>query len=227
MKTLLPADPLPCFKSREDAGCRLARRLARFAGSPQALVVAIPKRSVPVAAEVARSLELPFDVLLVEKLVVPHQGRLQIIGALACGGVRVLNYDKIDRLQLNPEQVREAILKASLDLARRDRFYRGQQPARPVADQCVILVDDGTTPGATLRDAIHLLRRHNAEHVIVATPVAERHAAWDLRLEADELVTLAEPTRAAHVARSAPWFEKWSLMTPSGIRGLVAHADIR
>lgn len=205
------------FSSREDAGRNLAKRLTKYSGLRKVVVLAIPKGSVPVAAEVAGNLKKPFDVLLVGKLSVPGHEQ-HALGAITGGGVRMLNYEMIDRLRLSDSEVNGAILKESLELARRERFYRGYHPSLEVADHTVILVDDGTTPCATVRDAIRLLRRQNVERIVVALPAVGRHAAWDLRLEADEVVTLAEP---AVSIPSAKRFKHFPRTSASAVRRLV------
>ncbi len=181
------------FGSRQEAGRILAKRLARFSGTPDAVVLALPKGGVAVGAEIARILSLPFDVMLIGRITAPGCGDTTL-GAITSDGVRMLNSAMIDRLHLDDADIRRAVLRKSLQIARRERLYRNHLPSLEVADRTVILVDDGCSKCATVRHAIRLLRRQHAEHVIVAIPAACHHAACDLRLEADEVVTLMEPS---------------------------------
>lgn len=208
------------FRSREDAGRSLAKCLAKYTDPGHVIVLALPKGSVPVAAEVARILGKPFDVLLVGKITAPGN-REKTLGAITGGGVRMLNHEMIDRLHLTDSEINDAILKESLDLARRERFYRGQHPSLDVADHTVILVDDGTTPCSTVIDAIRLLRRQHADRIVVALPATNgNHAAWDLRLEADEMVTLAKPAASLP---SGKRFKHFPRTTAARVRRLLSR----
>jgi putative phosphoribosyl transferase len=198
------SQPKAPFVSREEAGRNLATRLVKLHGIGNAMVLALPNGGVPVGREIARCLHLPLDVLLVEKIVAPGPGG-KTLGAITGGGVRMLDWALIDRLSLSDAEVRSAVLRASMELARRESWFRNDRQSPKVADQTVILVDDGTTPCECLRNAVRLLRRQHAERVIVALPVACRHAVCDLRHEACELVTLAEP---AHPATAGRWFRE-------------------
>lgn len=191
------------FSSRREAGRALARLLAAYSGDPETVVLALPKGGVAVGAEIAHLLQLPFDLLLVDRITAPGCGDITL-GAITSGGVRMLNCAMIDRLHLSDEEVRNAVLKKAVRLARREHLYRSQRPSIEVADRTVILVDDGSSSCSTLRNSIRLLHRQHAEHVIVALPVTCHHAACDLRMEADEVVSLMEP--AAEMP-AANWFE--------------------
>ena len=208
------------FGTREDAGRALARRLARFTACHDTVVLALPKGGISVGVEIARHLELPFDVLLMVRIKAPGCGETPL-GAITSGGVRILNCALIDRLQLSDEEVREAVLRESIHLARRERAYRCERPSLEVADRNVILVDDGASGCTTIRDAIHLLRRQHAEHVLVAMPAACHHSACEMRLEADEVVTLAEPSAEMPVSR---WFETCPTPSDGEIRRLLRTA---
>ncbi len=211
---------VPSFKkfgTREDAGHALAKRLGDHFSSPDTVVLGLPKGGVAVGVEIARILRLPFDVLLVSRITLPGCGKTPL-GALTSDGVRVLNYAMIDRLHLTEEEVRGAVLSKSIRLARRERTYRPRRPSLEVADRNVILVDDGTTECAVIRDAIHLLRRQHAEHVVVALPAACHHSACDMRLEADEVVTLAEPSSEFPASR---WFEHHAPPSADEIRRIL------
>jgi putative phosphoribosyl transferase len=178
--------------SRQEAGRALAKRLAGYAAT-DAVVIALPKGGVLVGVEIAHLLQLPFDVLLMDRITAPGCGDTPL-GAITSGGVRMLNSAMIDRLHLSDEVVRGAVLRKALRLVRRERFYHSNHASLQVADRTVILVDDGTAPCATLRNAIRLLHRQHAEHVVVAVPITCKHTACDLRMEADEVITLEEPS---------------------------------
>ena len=181
------------FGSRREAGLALAELLGKYAGDPETVVLALPKGGVAVGAEIAHQLDLPFDVLLVDRITAPGCGDRNL-GAITSGGVRVLNYALIDRLRLRNEDVRLAVLRKAMRLARRERLYRSARSSVDVADRKVILADDGSSSCATLRNSIRLLHRQHADHVTVALPVTCHNAACDLRMEADEVVRLVEPS---------------------------------
>lgn len=208
------------FASREEAGRALASRLMAMALADlgDTVVLALPNGGVPVGAEVARVLKIPFDVLLVGRITTAKCGNAAL-GAITGGGVRMLNCEMIDRLHLSDAEINAAILRESLELARRERLYRGHHPSLMVADHTVILVDDGTTQCETIRNAIRLLRRQHVVRIIVALPTACRHAACDLRLEADEVATLTEASSPVHAER---YFKHFPPPTDSEVRRLLS-----
>jgi predicted phosphoribosyltransferase len=207
------------FGSRQHAGRALAKRLAGYTSATDVVVLALPKGGVAVGAEIAAILGLPFDVLLVGRITTPGCGGTPL-GAITSSGVRMLNHAMIDSLRLSDEEIRQAVLRKSLQLARRERLYRSQRPSIDVADQTVILVDDGTAPCATLRNAIRLLRRQHADHVVVAVPITCQHAACDLRMEADEVVTLEE---ASADISARKWFESFPPATTAEGRLILSE----
>lgn len=206
------------FANREEAGRDLAKRLAKFGNYPNVIVLALPNGGVPVGAEVAALLNKPFDVLLVGKISAPGLDD-KTLGAITSGGVRMLNSAMIDHLHLSDSDIKSAVLRGSMELARKERIYRGHHPSLQVADHTVILVDDGTTPCESVRDAIRLLRRQHADQIIVALPAACRHSACDLRLEADAVVTLAEPSSRTQAGK---WFRHFPKTTDEDVRRLLA-----
>jgi predicted phosphoribosyltransferase len=210
------------FSTREDAGRALAKRLQKYIAAPDAVVLGLPKGGIVVGVEIARRLKLPFDVLLVARITTPGCGDTPL-GAITSGGVRMLNCAMIDRLHLSDEEIHHAVLKESMELARRERAYRCDRPSVDVADRTVILVDDGYTPCSTLRNSIRLLRRQHADHVVVVLPATCHHSACDLRMEADELVTLAEPSADVPASR---WFESFTPPTTEDIRRILRSAPL-
>ncbi len=193
------------FKNRQDAGRLLARSMEDFASIRDVVVLAFPNGGIPVAVEIARALGKPFDVLLMREVAHPADSSI-ILGSITSGGIRALNCALIDQLQLSDAQVSNAILMECAELARCEQLYRHDHPSLSVADKTVILVDDGVTPCHMLRDAIHLLRRQHAEHIVVALPATSCHDCCDLRLEADQVVALAESETCGEPQK---WFKKF------------------
>lgn len=171
------------FRDRREAGQRLARRLRRYAGRRDLLILALPRGGVPVAAEVARALRAPLDIIPVRKLGVPGQEELAF-GAITSGGFRYLNDEIVHELHLSPELIDRVAARESEELRRRERLYRGdpqQKPLPEIAGRVVILIDDGIATGATMRVAIEALLSRAPRRIIVAVPVAA--AATRCRLD--------------------------------------------
>src|SRR5262249_21642889 len=173
------------FRDRTDAGRQLARQLSRYAGRPDLLVLALPRGGVPVGYEVARALGAPLDVFVVRKLGVPGREELAM-GALATGGVRVLDQDVIQALGIPDEGVDEVTAAEEQELARRERAYRGSLPPADPRGRTVILVDDGLATGSTMRAAVTALRRRGPAHLVVAVPVGAAETCAEFQGEADE-----------------------------------------
>lgn len=206
------------FRNREDAGRQLAALLWRFSNEGHAVILALPRGGVPVAAEIAKTLGQPFDALLVRKLGVPGHEELAM-GAIAGGGVRVLNQEMIAELQLRQAEVDAVIQRETAELDRREELYRTGRPAPVVAGQTVIVVDDGIATGSTMSAAIALLRHQQAGRIIVAVPVAPRDSVIRLRGEADEVVTVLEPEPFIAVSR---WYEDFAQTSDEQVRALLA-----
>lgn len=179
------------LKDRRDAGRRLAASLAPY-GDERPIVLALPRGGVPVGAEVSRALGAPLDVFIARKLGAPGQPELGI-GAVAQGGVLVLNERIVRSLKLTQEHVRRAAEGEFGEVRRRLRLLRGDRPEPEVRGRTVILVDDGLATGATARAAILALRGRNPRRLVLAVPVCPPHTADVLRTEVDEIVVLATP----------------------------------
>jgi putative phosphoribosyl transferase len=179
------------FRDRQDAGRQLAGRLTRYAAD-HPVVLGMPRGGVPVAAEVAAHLEAPLDVIVVRKIGCPWQPELGL-GALAEGGVRVLNDELVREISIRPEELDDVAAREAEELARRVRRYRGEASPVPVDGRVVILVDDGLATGYTARAAIESIRRRGARSVILAVPVAPRERVAALRDVADEVVAVDTP----------------------------------
>ncbi len=174
------------FSNRSEAGRILAARLLDYEGRDDAVVLALPRGGVPVGFEIARRLHLGLDVLIVRKLGVPGHEELAM-GAIATGGIRLLNRQMIASLGIPQEAVGDVEQREQAELARRERSYRGELPPLDVAGKTVILVDDGIATGSTMLAAIHSLRQRGIARLIVAAPVAPADVIHHLRQQVDEL----------------------------------------
>jgi len=187
--------PEMMFENRADAGRLLAERVKSYSRRNGVLVMAIPCGGPSVAAEIANELDLPLDVLSVQRVVAsyhdPWQQELSL-GAVAQGGACALNPAIIATYGIVRQQVEAAVARATKELARRDAFYRGESPPPEIAGQTVILVDDGVKTGATLRAAIRALRNLGAARIVVAVPVGPTQACEELKRLADEMICLVE-----------------------------------
>lgn len=207
------------FENRAAAGRGLAEKLARFADGERPVLLALPRGGVPVCAVVARALGLPFDLLIVRKLGVPGHEEYAM-GAIAAGGVMVLDHRVVANLGLRLDDVERVVRQESLELARREELYRANRPPPVVEGHTVILVDDGIATGSTMSAAIQLLRQRKAGRIVVAVPVAPRDTVRRLRGEADEVVVLLEPENFTAVGR---WYEDFSQTTDEEVRALMAR----
>lgn len=181
------------FKDRLDAGRQLASRLARYTAL-EPVVVGLPRGGLPVAAEVADRLGAPLDIIVVRKIGLPWQPELGI-GAVAEGGIRVLNDVLVEEVGLEPIELEAATARERVELARRVHRYRGERSAVPVDGRVVIVVDDGLATGYTARAAIEAIRRGGARRVILAVPVAPEESVAAMRGGADEVVVVDTPPR--------------------------------
>lgn len=209
------------FRDRADAGRQLAQRLQHYANRPDVLVLGLPRGGVPVAYEVARALNAPLDVFVVRKLGVPDQPELAM-GAVASGGVRVLNEDVVTALKM-PRQVIEAVAaEEQRELERRERLYRGDRPPLDVRGRTVILVDDGLATGSTMRAAVAALRRLQPARIVVAVPVASPSVCESFRDIVDEIVCLLTPEPFYAVGL---WYQDFSQTTDEQVRDLLQRAQ--
>ena len=177
------------FTDRTQAGQLLGRMVAVRLRETGILVLALPRGGVPVGIEVARCLKPPvdFDIFLVRKLGVPDREELAF-GAIASGGVRVLNRTIIEMADLSNDQIEEVARREQRELERRERLYRNGRSPVPPRDRTVLLIDDGLATGATMIAAVRAVREQHARRLVVAAPVASREAAEDVRAVADEVI---------------------------------------
>jgi putative phosphoribosyl transferase len=208
------------FRDRADAGRQLAARLSDYADRPDLLVLALPRGGVPVAFEVSRALHAPLDVFLVRKLGVPGHEELAM-GAIATGGVRVLNLEVVRELGIPSQVIDRVAEREQLELERRERLYRGNRPAPDVRDRTVILIDDGLATGSTMRAAVAALRQQQPARLIVAVPVAAPATCREFQEEVDETVCVDTPVPFYAVG---VWYENFSQTTDEEIRDLLERA---
>jgi predicted phosphoribosyltransferase len=201
------------FRDRAEAGRALARELQHLRDD-DAVVLALPRGGVPVAAEVARALGAPLDVLVVRKLGVPGHEELAF-GAIASGGVRVLVPPVVADVRLDAETIATVTETARHELELREQLYRGGRPRADVDGRSVVLVDDGLATGATMRAAVAAARGLGAHRVVVAVPIAAAQTADALRDEADEVVVVATPYPFLAVGS---WYDDFSPVSDDEVR---------
>ena len=205
------------FRDRYDAGRQLAERLTEYAGRSDVLVLALPRGGVPVACEVAATLDAPLDVFLVRKLGVPGQEELAM-GAIASGGVRVLNEHVVEMVGVSDQEIDEVAAREQQELERREREYRNGRPAPRIRGRTVILIDDGLATGSTMRAAVQAVRRQGASRVVVAVPVAAASTCDEFRAEVDDVVCAVTPEPFYAVGL---WYEDFSQTTDEEVRRLL------
>jgi putative phosphoribosyl transferase len=209
------------FRDRVHAGRLLAEGLAKYAGRDDVIVLGLPRGGVPVAFEVARKLRAPLDVIVVRKLGVPGWEELAM-GAIASGGVRVINHDVVRAAAISQEAI-EATAAAQLkELHRRELAYRGHTGTPEIADKVVILVDDGIATGSTIRAAVQALRQQKPKQLIIAVPTAAAESCATLEPMVDEFVALVVPHEFRAVGQ---WYENFSQTTDAEVTQLLARAE--
>lgn len=205
------------FGDRVEAGQLLAARLAAYGNRDDVLVLALPRGGVPVANEVARALNLPFDVFVVRKLGVPGHEELAM-GAIASGGVRQVNRDVVEALGIPGNVIDAVAAREQRELERRERAYRGRRPPLSLINKTVILVDDGLATGSTMRVAVMAARQQQPARVIVAAPVGAVSACADLATEADDVVCVRTPEPFVAVGM---WYRDFTPTTDHEVRSLL------
>ena len=205
------------FGDRRDGGRRLAEHLGRYAQRSDVVVLGLPRGGVPVAAEVSSALAAPLDVFLVRKLGVPGHEELAM-GAIASGGVRVLNEDVVRAVGITERELDAVAARELQTLEARERAYRGDRGPLEVRGRTAILVDDGLATGATMRAAIRALRGLGAAEIVVAVPTAPRETCEALGREVDDVVcaTTPEPFTAVGI-----WYRDFTPVSDEEVRELL------
>jgi predicted phosphoribosyltransferase len=209
------------FRDRREAGRLLAEKLVEYADRPDVIVLALPRGGVPIAYEVARALNAPLDVFLVRKLGVPGHEEFAM-GAIATGGVRVINDEAVRALGI-PDYLIEAVAaKEQQELTRRERLYRDGRPPSDIRGKTVILVDDGLATGFTMLAAIKALRKQQTGRIVVAVPIAPPETCDQLREQADDVICAVTPEPFYAVGL---WYEDFSQTTDDEVRDLLTRAN--
>lgn len=208
------------FRDRSHGGQMLARHLGEYADRGDVIVLGLPRGGVPVAYEVARELHAPLDVFIVRKLGVPGFPELAM-GAIASGGVRVLNPDVVAQLPQAEEVLALVTKLETQELERRETEYRDGRPAPDLSNKTAILVDDGLATGATMRAAVKALRKLGAGRCVVGVPVAAPETCAELRAEVDDIVCAATPAGFYGVGQ---FYENFSQTSDEEVRELLARA---
>jgi predicted phosphoribosyltransferase len=211
------------FKDRRDAGKKLSSELAHYAGRLDVLVLGLPRGGIPVAFEVAQALDAPLDLFLVRKLGLPGHRELAM-GAIASGGVQVLNQDVVRMTNVSEQTIEWVAAQEQQELERRERAYRGDRPRPQVCGRVIILVDDGLATGASMRAAVVALKEQNPERIVVAVPTAAPETCAEFEDEVDEVVCATTPRPFFGVGA---WYRDFSQTTDEEVRQLLEEAERR
>jgi putative phosphoribosyl transferase len=219
------------FTDRRHAGRELASRLAAFAGREDVIVLALPRGGVPVGYEVASALGVPMDVFLVRKLGTPGHRELAM-GAIASGGIRVLNEDVVQWYGVSEAAIEQVVLEEQQELQRRERAYRDDRPGPDLSNRIVILIDDGLATGSTMRAAAQAVRAHRPARIIIAVPVGAPQTCAELATVADEVICARTPEAFSAVGQ---WYLDFDQTEDDEVRQLLqksisapgAHRGVR
>ena len=208
------------YEDRRHAGLALAERLAHLKGRSDLVVLALPRGGVPIAYEVARALAAPLDVFLVRKLGLPGYPEFAM-GAIASGGVRVLNHDVVSRYRIPQAVIDEVAREEQAELERRQRAYRNGRASVELKDRVVLLIDDGLATGSTMKAAVEAVRAHGPSRIVVAVPVGSPDTCREVADVADEVVCARAPDGFAAVGQ---WYRDFSQTTDEEVRDLLHGA---
>jgi len=209
------------FRDREDAGRQLARRLGHLAARENLIILGLPRGGVPVAFLVAKALGGRLDVFVVRKLGVPGHEELAM-GAVASGGLRVINDEVVTALRIPPDTIDRVTEAEQRELERRERAYRGSRPFPDLRKATVVLVDDGVATGSTMLAAVRAVRQQHPAHLVVAAPVMSLSAQAALEREADACVSVATPEPFFGVGT---WYEDFDQTSDAEVVGLLERAE--
>jgi putative phosphoribosyl transferase len=209
------------FRNRTEAGILLAKSLAAYADRPDVLILALPRGGVPVGFEIAKALHTPLDVVVVRKLGVPGQEELAM-GAIATGGMQVLNTLVVRSLGISKREIELVAAKERLELERRERLYRGGRAAPDIRGRTVILVDDGIATGTTMRVAIAAVKRQHPSRLILAVPVAPLSTCEEMKGAVEEFVCLLSPEDFTAISL---WYQEFAQTLDEEVCDLLGQAD--
>lgn len=208
------------YKNRQEAGRTLAEELSGYKDQPGLLVLALPRGGVELAAEVASALNAAIDIIVVRKMGIPGLEEVAM-GAIASGGVEVLNKDILPEFDIAQDAVEKVRQDETKELYRRERAYRGDRPIYDVRDRDVIIVDDGIATGATIQAAVRSLKGRQPRRMVIAVPVAPSAALRDLREMVDEVVCPLVPENFQAVGQ---WYESFPQTTDDEVRRILSGA---
>lgn len=208
------------IENRETAGKALAENLMHYHNHQDVIVLALPRGGVPVAYEIARTLQARLDLLLVRKLGTPSFPELAM-GAIASGDIKVLNTQVIQAYAITQTEIDEVEAEERAELQRRQQAYRGQRPVPQLANQVVIIVDDGLATGATMHAAIDAVRLQNPKKIIVAVPVAPPETIDALRDSVDEVICPIQPHQFSSIGQ---WYRSFSQVSDQEVTELLNSA---
>ncbi len=209
------------FHNRTEAGQQLAEKLESYKNQDNTVVLALPRGGVPVAYCIAKKLNLPLDICVVRKLGVPHRPELAM-GAIALGGVRILNKNVINSSHISPKIIEKVTQKEQQELHRREHIYRGDRPFPKIYNQTVILVDDGIATGSTIKAAIAIIKKQQAKKIIIAVPIAPPSVCHELSYEVDEVIALEKPDNLNSISL---WYDDFSQTTDQEVCRLLCLAQ--
>jgi putative phosphoribosyl transferase len=210
------------YRDRRHAGLELAGRLGHFTGRNDVVVLALPRGGVPVAYEVARALDAPLDVFLVRKLGTPGHRELAM-GAIASGGVRILNEDVVGSYRIPTAAIDEVAREEQAELDRREREYRDDRTPVELHGRIVLLIDDGLATGASMKAAVQAVRTRAPSRVVVAVPVGSPETCREFASIADEIVCARAPE---HFAAVGQWYRDFSQTTDEEVRDLLHGTSV-
>jgi len=210
-------DDYEAFTDRRHAGRVLASRLTKYAGRDDVIVLALPRGGVPVAYEVASALNAPMDVFLVRKLGTPGHRELAM-GAIASGGVRVVNEDVVRWYGISEAAIDRIAREEQEELERRERAYRDDRPAPDLTHKIVVLIDDGLATGSTMRAAVKAVRARHPARVVIAVPVGAPQTCAELAVSADEVICARMPEPFSAVGQ---WYLNFEQTDDAEVRELL------
>ncbi len=208
------------IKDRIDAGEHLAKAFGHYRDDGDVLVLALPRGGVPVAAPVAKHLKAPLDLMVVRKLGFPGHEEYAM-GAIASGGVRVMNEDALAMRPVSEEDLQRVADQELAELRRREIAYRGDRPRPRIDGRTIVLVDDGLATGATMRAAVSACRKQGAKRIVVAAPVGAREAIAKITLEAEEVICLTTPEPFVAIGQ---WYQTFGQTSDEEVRSILSEA---